>query len=147
MKKLNKILCILLMMICIFSIPSEVYATGIIDIFGAGKIFIQEGMEELTLEFDDIFNPDGLIGKASKTLGKWLAKDIFMNIIDALWAIGLLVVFISTVVLGIKYMFVLPQEKSRLKQATTPYLIGVVAIFGALTIWRFLIMVLDGSIM
>ena len=75
-----------------------------------------------------------------------LAKEIFMEIIDALWAIGLLVIFISTVVLGIKYMFVLPQEKSRIKQATTPYIIGVVIIFGALTIWKFLITILDGSI-
>ena len=43
-------------------------------------------------------------------------------------------------------MLVLPQEKSRLKQATTPYIIGVVIIFGALTIWKFMIFVLDGSL-
>jgi len=43
-------------------------------------------------------------------------------------------------------MLVLPNEKSRIKQATTPYIIGVVIIFGALTIWRLVIQILEGSL-
>lgn len=70
----------------------------------------------------------------------------FEELIDFLWGLGLLVVMISTVVLGIKYMLVLPDEKSRIKQATTPYVIGVIIIFGALTIWKFIIQILDGNL-
>ena len=40
-------------------------------------------------------------------------------------------------------MFAVPEEKSRIKQATTPYVVGVVIIFGALTIWKFVIMLLE----
>lgn len=144
MKKLNKVLIILLLIITVFLIPSRAYADTI-DIFGAGRDFITHGKEQLDFKVKDVLSGEWL-NKLTDKGGDWLAKGIFMEIIDALWAIGLLVIFISTVVLGIKYMFVLPEEKSRIKQATTPYIIGVVIIFGALTIWKFLITILDGSI-
>lgn len=41
-------------------------------------------------------------------------------------------------------MLVNPNEKSRIKQATTPYIIGVVVIFGAVTIWKLIINILEG---
>lgn len=63
--------------------------------------------------------------------------------IGLLWGLGLLVIFVSTVVLGIKYMLVTPNERSRIKQATTPYILGVVVIFGAISIWKLLIEILE----
>jgi len=58
-----------------------------------------------------------------------------------------MIVFVATIILGIKYMMVNPNEKSRIKQATTPYIIGVVIIFGAATIWRLIIAMLEGSML
>ena len=138
MKKICKITTILLIIINIYMLSYGVYAKNIWD---TGKNFLDDGSE----------------GKQPPTVNKifsWASKDSgdafmissFQELIDFTWGIGLLVVLVSGVVLGIKYMLVLPNEKSRLKQATTPYIIGVVIIFGALTIWKFVIMVLDGSL-
>lgn len=81
-------------------------------------------------------------GNQSKSLND--VRSQFSAILGVLWGLGLLVIFISTVVLGIRYMLVNPNEKSRIKQATTPYIIGVVVIFGAVTIWRLIINILEG---
>lgn len=135
MKKICKIIYILIILITIMFIPCNVNAKS--DIWSIGKDFINTGVQKdgMTAETKTIFEKLGLD-----------TKEGFAELIDFLWGIGLLVIFISTVVLGIKYMLVLPGEKSRLKQATTPYIIGVVIIFGALTIWKFIIMILDGNL-
>lgn len=98
------------------------------DIWGTGQDFLDIGSTGYS-DFDSS-----------------LTRAAFKKAIDFLWGLGLLVVFASTVILGIKYMLVNPNEKSRIKQATTPYIIGVVVIFGALTIWKLLIEIFEGSI-
>lgn len=127
MKKICKIAVVLLIVLSLYSTTFNVYASqGIWDI---GKDFLNLG---------------------SGGFSDWNAYEIelsFSGIIDFLWGIGLLVIFVSTVVLGIKYMLVNPDEKSRIKQATTPYIIGVIVIFGAVTIWKLVIDILEGSMM
>lgn len=134
MKKLYKISIILLIVITIFSITCEVKAK---DIWATGKAFIDRGSQDV-----------GTLDEGTALLQKLGidTKGKFEELIDFLWGLGLLVIFVTTVVLGIRYMFVLPDEKSRIKQATTPYIVGVVIIFGALTIWKFIIVLLDGSL-
>lgn len=125
MKRICKIALILLIIFNIYSLTFDVKA---LDIWGTGDKFLDVGSGEL----------DGYYDTAA-------VNETFSYIIDFLWGIGLLIIFISTVILGIKYMLVLPNEKSRLKQATTPYIAGVVIIFGALTIWKLVIDVLEKS--
>lgn len=134
MKKLYKTSIILLIVITIFSITCEVKAK---DIWAIGEAFIDRGSQDV-----------GTLDEGTKLLQKLGidTKGKFEELIDFLWGLGLLVIFVTTVVLGIRYMFVLPDEKSRIKQATTPYIVGVVIIFGALTIWKFIIVLLDGSL-
>ena len=112
------------------------------DIWDTGKEFISLGINEAdassTLPGDTIQN-----GKVNLTAS---AKVGVQELIDFLWGIGLLTIFLCTIVLGIKYMLVPPAEKSRIKQATTPYVVGVTIIFGATTIWKLLIEILDGSL-
>ena len=143
MKKLYKAMYILIMIFMLL-ISNKAYA---IDIFSEGKTFINYGLSltDENISYKDVFTGQWM-NKATG-IGKSVAKSDLMQIIDTLWAIGLLVIFISTVVLGIKYMLVLPAERSRIKQATTPHIIGVIIIFGAVTIWKLVITVLDGSIM
>ena len=124
MKKICKIAVILLI---IFSAYSMAFSAKAFDIWEIGNNFLNAGVYN-----NDIgFNSTGWNIELSQT-------------IDFLWGLGLLVVVVSTVVLGIRYMLVNPNEKSRVKQATTPYIIGVVLIFGAVTIWKLIIDVLEG---
>lgn len=134
MKKVYKVIAIILIIISMYTILYNVSAK---EIWNDAQGFLDRGNK-----------------KHDKTsLSEWIRKDLIgmpgaktkiESVLGFLWGLGLLVIFISTVVLGIKYMLVSPNEKSRLKQATTPYIIGVVVIFGAVTIWNFIITVLEG---
>lgn len=132
MKKISKIIYIFIIIITIFSFCCKVNAT---DFWKKAQDFIDQGMEGKNEQYLT----------STKTMEE-VAKKEFQTVIDFIWSIGLLTIFISTVVLGIKYMLVSPDEKSKIKQATTPYIIGVVIIFGAVTIWKFIIDVLNGSL-
>lgn len=145
MKKVFGIISVFMLVIIIMSSSYTIYAnpygtTG--NPFTDAKNFLQTGadypgMLQETSKLKSLF--DSLFGFRDDT------KQEFEKLIDFLWGLGLLVIFASTVILGIKYMIVTPEEKSRIKQATTPYIIGVVVIFGALTIWQLVIVVLEGS--
>ena len=92
------------------------------------------------------FLNDGGSGIHGNGVDSGYTYDGFIEILDFLYGFGILVIAVSTIILGIRYMMVSPNEKSRIKQATTPYIIGVVIIFGAVTIWRLIIEIIDGSI-
>lgn len=134
MKKMYKIISIYIILLILFSF---VYTVNASDIWQTGRDFLDTGAKDVGMTEETVIIMEAL---------GLNTKRGFEELIDFLWGLGLLTIFVSTVILGIKYMFVLPQEKSRLKQATTPYVIGVVIIFGALTIWKFIIVVLDGSL-
>lgn len=132
MKKMYKIMYVLLIILIVFTITCESNATGF---WNKAKDWIDTGVK----------------GKSESSLSTTtsmenVAKTEFQKVIDFIWGLGLLTIFICTVILGIKYMFVPPGEKSKIKQATTPYVIGVVIIFGAVTIWKFIIDLLNGSL-
>lgn len=127
MKKICKIAIVFLI---ILSLYSTVFNVQALDIWQTGNKFLHTGADASDTEFES----GGVITAMS-------------GIVDFLWGLGLLIVFIATIVLGIKYMLVSPDEKSRVKQATTPYIIGVVIIFGAVTIWKLVIDLLEGSMM
>lgn len=133
MKKTYKILIILTILIILLSSLNTVQATGIWE---KAREFLETGTSHtgMTQALTQAFGLDDAV------------KSNFEAVIDFLWGLGLLTVFICTIVLGIKYMLVNPAEKSRIKQSTTPYVVGVVIIFGALTIWRLVIIILDGSL-
>ncbi len=129
MKKICKIILVFLIVTCLYSITYNGYATDF-DIWGSAGNFLNAGAGESSGEFNST--------KVNNTM---------IGIIDFLYGIGLLIAFVATIILGIKYMMVNPNEKSRIKQATTPYIIGVVIIFGAATIWRLIIVMLEGSML
>ena len=147
MKKVYKISFILLILLTIFSNLYEVNAG---EIWESAKDFLQAGADYIGIFEESTGEASGfLLGVQSIFFGRDPNgnKTGLSVFIDTIWGIGLLVVFITTIVLGIQYMFVLPEEKSRIKQVTTPYIIGVIIIFGAVTIWKVVIIVLDGMIL
>ena len=145
MKKYFKIIVMIFIIVLFISLsPYKVEARGI---FEQAHDFLEEGSKEVGMLSESTQANKKITSMFSKIFGLGdKTRSGFEQIIDLLWSIGLLVIFISTIILGIKYMFVLPEERSRIKQATTPYVLGVVIIFGAVTIWRFIIVVLDGSL-
>ena len=134
---MSKICKIVVIFIIIIAVYATIYTINASDIWSTGKKFLGIGQNTtgMTQENVDLMEKLGVDTKAG-----------FKELIDFLWSIGLLVVFVSTVILGIKYMLVMPSERSRIKESTIPYVIGVVIIFGALTIWKFIIYILDGSL-
>lgn len=130
MKKVYKVIFIIFIIISLYSVVYNVSAS---EIFSQANGFIEKGS-----------NRDGSFTDWFGELGRNMGKGKFEEVIGLLWGLGLLTIFISTVVLGIRYMLVDPNEKSRIKQATTPYIIGVVVIFGAVTIWKLIIQILEG---
>lgn len=131
MNKIYKITFILLLITIMTSFFCNVNAT---DIWSTANSFLQTGKSNA--------NVTGTIMKKLNTN----SKSDFEKLIGFLWGLGLLTIFIFTVVLGMRYMFVDPKERSRIKQATTPYVVGVVIIFGALTIWQLIITIVDGNL-
>lgn len=128
MKRICKVIFIAFIIISIYSVGYNVKAEP--QLFTDAKSFLSAG--------------DGLRGDWFSEVGDSTMRAKFSELLGVLWGIGLLVIFISTVVLGIKYMMVNPNERSQIKQATTPYIIGVVIIFGSVTIWKFIIDLLEG---
>ena len=135
MKKIYKITFILLLIMITTSFFYNVKATGM---WSRAKSFLEAGTKSEPKDYQ-------VVTKAMNKLNSE-SKSGFEKLIGFLWGLGLLTLFISTVLLGMRYMFVDPKERSRIKQATTPYVVGVVIIFGALTIWQLIITILDGNL-
>lgn len=135
MKKFYKITLILLLIMITTAFFYNVKAT---EMWSKAKNFLEAGTKSDSKDYQ-------VVTKAMDELNS-KSKSGFEKLIGFLWGLGLLTIFISTVVLGMRYMFVDPKERSRIKQATTPYVVGVVIIFGALTIWQLIITILDGSL-
>lgn len=131
MKKVYKVIFIIFIIVSMYSLAYNVSASNIWSDAGS---FINQGAS----------NSNNTIRNYFENLQSSTAKRKFEEVISVIWGLGLMVIFISTVVLGIRYMLVNPNEKSRIKQATTPYIIGVVVIFGAVTIWKLVIQILEG---
>lgn len=136
MKVKYKIISLFIIFLMIFAFINNCNATGIWE---TSKKFLDEGLKD--------WSSTSTSGLINKLIGMQdVSKSGFEKLIDFLWGIGLLVIFITSIILGIKYMLVNPDEKSRIKQATTPYVVGVVIIFGALTIWKLIITILESAL-
>ena len=64
--------------------------------------------------------------------------------VDTRWnsrcRIGIFVVLIGGVALGIRFMLVGGvEERAEIKKQMMPYIVGMVVIFGALTIWKIIV--------
>lgn len=129
MKKLCKVIVIIFITVSLYS---NVYNVNAEDIWSQANRFLHDGLTSGE-GWQDILKGDQ-------------GKDDMEKLLGLLWGLGLLAIFVTTVILGIKYMLVDPNERSKIKQATWPYIIGVVIIFGAITIWKFIIQLLEGGI-
>ena len=67
----------------------------------------------------------------------------FQELAGLLWGIGVFVAVAVGIFLGIRFMVATPNGKAEISTLLTPYIIGVVVVVGALTIWRVAVNILD----
>lgn len=119
--KLSSSILIFLMIFSLF-IPS-VQAIG--DIVSGADDFINKGT-------DNPF-PEANMQNMS---------DVLYNI---LLVVGIVLAVIIGTVLGIKFMTGGIEEKAKVKETLIPYIAGCVVIFGAFTIWKLVVTILQNA--
>ena len=71
--------------------------------------------------------------------------DKLEEVTNIIWGIGVFVVLIGGVILGIRFMLVGGiEERAEIKKQMMPYIVGTLIIFGALTIWKIVIEIMEG---
>lgn len=123
MRKIIVYICILsLFLIVIY--PSNVEAISIDGIFTGADNFIEigGGQSGINTTIDDT--------ALSNT------SDFLYNI---LLGISMIIAVVVGMVLGIKYMLATSEEKAEIKQTLPAYIVSCVVVFGAFTIWKLII--------
>lgn len=134
--KTNKIiitLFIIVMVFCQFKVPYAYAANvSIGDITGGADNFLGSAYEkdENGEVPEEPFNQDSL-------------KEVSDVVYNILLVIGIVAAVIVGMVLGIKLMTGSVSEKAEIKQMIPPYLIGCIVLFGAFTIWKIVIEMLN----
>lgn len=128
--KLKKIIIFLIVFIFIFNITNIVCA-------------YDEGTEESTTVIKSRADDWISTGEANPTLDTSATKSGFEEIAGLLWGLGIFIAVAVGIIVGIKFMLSAPQEKAEFKESLAPYIVGVVLIVGALTIWKIAISILD----
>jgi len=120
--KLKKVLYIFVCILFVVSFINNVYASdGIVE---TGKDWIKTGESGSTFKIDP--------------------SSIGLNqIAGLLQGIGILLAVGIGIILGIVFIFSSAEGKAEIKKIFMPYLIGVIIVVGALTIWRVSIAILD----
>lgn len=116
--------------------------TSFIIIFNVNSVYASEkSILEQGKSWVDLGKPEQ--GDSLGNLFSQNEKENFTQIAGILQEIGIFVIAIVGVILGIRFMFVNPEGKAKVKQAFIIYIIGSIIIISALGIWKIMISVLD----
>lgn len=128
MKKIY-IIFIIIMTLLLVSTQSLVYATG----HTAGEV---------------ISEADNFLSKGEQNASTIITQDKLKGLSDTIYNILLVLGIIAAVligaVLGIKFLTEGAEGKAEVQKALVAYVIGCVIIFGAFTIWKIVVTVLQG---
>ena len=105
---------------------SEQKPTTLDELLNAGKNFIDAGKPN-----------------ADKNINQEDLKDISNTIYNILLGIGIIIAVAVGLILGIKFMLGSVEQKADIKNMLVPYVIGCVIIFGAFTIWKIVVDILQ----
>lgn len=120
-------------------IPVKTYAASII---GTGSNSVATGGSETidnAVKGADSFLNEGKNFSVDSTELKNTSNFIY----NILLGISMIIAVIVGMILGIKYMSAGSEDKAAIKETLVPYLISCFLIFGAFTIWKFIINVLS----
>ena len=124
------IIIILLMMFFLTMLSSNVYASSISDIFTKADDFVKNGQNSTT---------------AGTTISTDTMKSMSELIYNTLLIIGVAVAVIIGIILGVKFMAGSVEEKANIKNSLIAYIAGCVVVFGAFTIWKIVVTILQSA--
>lgn len=130
----NKLVIIILLLFCIATIWNQnVYAFGEI-INSGGKFedarqnYIVNGVHnDMEIQDEDL-------------------QNISNTIYNILLLLGIVIAVIWGIVLGMKFMTGSIEEQAKAKESLIPYIVGCTIVFGAFTIWKIVLEVLQTTI-
>lgn len=127
MKKVLIYMCVLILFLSIIY-PTNVHAMTIDEIFTGADEFLEKGGGEagVNATIDDT--------ALSET------SDFLYNL---LLGISMFIAVIVGMILGIKYMLATSEEKADIKQTLPAYIVSCVVVFGAFTIWKLVINIIQ----
>lgn len=127
-KKVFKVFLLLnIIVLCTFSSTmSYTYASQLGDIVTGAQDFIEKG------------DPDKAIGEES--IKKM--SDILYNV---LLVIAVLVAVGIGIYIGIQFMTGGIEQKAKIKETLIPYIAGCIVVFGAFTIWKLVVTILQSA--
>ncbi len=130
-----KLILTLLMTFCIFSLMiPKTYALG--DIISSADKFTNMGETKV--------DAGGGLGMNSDSNGNPIKKmsDIIFNV---LLIIGIVIAVIWGMFIAIKFITGSVEEKAEVKKTLIPYVAGCVVLFGAFTIWKIVVTILQSA--
>lgn len=119
---MKKIYVLQIISLLIISIGSSVWAFSGQDIVTKASTFANGGTEQITITSMTSFSN---------------------NISKILLGIGMIIIFVVGTLLGIKYMTGTAEGKAKVMDSLVPFVIGVIVIFGAYTIWTIAVNVVN----
>lgn len=128
----NKLVIIIMLLMTFFLITlnSNVYATSISDIFTKADDFVKNGQNSTN---------------AGTTISTDTMKSMSELIYNTLLIIGVVVAVIIGIILGVKFMAGSVEEKANIKNSLIAYIAGCVVVFGAFTIWKIVVTILQSA--
>lgn len=130
-----KIILIFLIIQIIFSLESISKAFTLSDIINSADDFLSDGRKSATDGSITTTDSNGVTTTISTPNDKD-TKEIVEELYSLLLAVGVAITVIIGGVLGIKYMLSSVENKAKIKESFVPYVIGCIAIYGALGIWK-----------
>lgn len=124
MGKTIKVLFIILVLITVFT--KSVSAFSLSDIWTWGQDFIDAGKD------------------AEKPIEESEITSLSNTILSILQIIAIALALIMAAILGIKYMAGSVEQQAEVKKTLVPYIVGCVVAFGAFTIWKVVLQILQG---
>lgn len=129
MKRILNIIMIILILIMSMSININTYASS----HTTGEVITDA----------DAFIDKGQAG-STKIFSEKDLKQLSNTIYNILLVIGIVIAVLLGAVLGIKFMLEGAEGKAEVQKALVPYVMGCIVIFGAFTIWKVVVLVLQG---
>lgn len=131
-KKNRILLFILILIMFLTTLNTNVYAssTSISDIFTKADDFVESGQSSTG---------------AGTTISTDTMKDMSDLIYNTLLIIGVIAAVIIGITLGVKFMAGSVEEKADIKNSLIAYVAGCVVVFGAFTIWKIVVTILQSA--
>ena len=146
MKK-NKIafsIILILLIISMFSMPTNVFAK---TVSGGTTTGLQKTTTSVTQHSAEeiVKEADGFLDKA--TTDDQISEENLKNMSDTIYSIllilGIIIAFAIGGILGIKFVLGGLEEKAQIKAMIIPYIAGLAVLFGAFTIWKIVVTILQ----